>query len=233
MPVGTDYATDLKYKIGLQAKVVFDVGANVGQTVDFYRSVYPEAKIYSFEPIPITFATLQEHCRSMNGVNCFNIAFGERKETMAIRVLDDATSVMNSLSNEFQDNLKKESSNFKEVSIEVETLDDFVSQHQIERIDLLKIDTEGFEVSVLNGAEKLLSSGKVSAIICEAGFMRSNTRNTYFGHINDILEKHGYALFGIYEMGHLGFKKGIHYGNLLYVSKQYRESEYKNWQIGY
>lgn len=233
MPVGTDYGTDLVHKIGLRPKVIFDVGANIGQTVDFYRNVYPNSSIYSFEPIPKTFEQLQKHCSGKKDVACFNIAFGEAKNSMNIKVVKDPTSVLNSLSNDFQDSLEQKPDSYDTVTIHVETLDDFVAANKIDRIDLLKIDTEGYEVSVLKGAEKLLESGKVSAIICEAGFMRSNTRNTYFGNINDILEKHGYALFGVYEMGHLGFKKGIHYGNLLYVSKDYRSNDYKNWQIGY
>lgn len=233
MSVGTDYAVDLVQKIGLKPKTIFDIGANVGQTVDFYRNIYPNASIYSFEPIPKTYAELERSCNGKQGVKTFNIAFGEKKESMDIQVVKDETSVVNSLSDKFQDNLKSDAESYETVKIKVETLDDFVNEHGIGKIDLLKIDTEGYEVQVLNGAKNLLASGKVSAIICEAGFMRSNPRNTYFGDINDILEQHGYALFGIYEMGHIGFKKGKHYGNLLYISKDYRENQYKNWQIGY
>lgn len=233
MSVGTDYAVDLVEKVGLKPNTIFDIGANIGQTVEFYRDIYPNASIYSFEPIPKTFGELEQKCAGMKNVNTFNIAFGEKKESMQIQVVKDETSVVNSLSDKFQDNLKSDSESYETVNIQVERLDDFVKQNEIEKIDLLKIDTEGYEVQVLNGAADLLASGKVSAIICEAGFMRSNPRNTYFGDINDILEKHGYALFGIYEMGHIGFKKGKHYGNLLYLSKDYRENEYKNWQIGY
>ena len=233
MSVGTDYAVDLVDKVGLKPNTIFDIGANIGQTVEFYRDIYPNASIYSFEPIPKTFGELEQKCAGMKNVNAFNIAFGEKKESMQIQVVKDETSVVNSLSDKFQDNLKSDSESYETVNIQVERLDDFVKQNEIEKIDLLKIDTEGYEVQVLNGAADLLASGKVSAIICEAGFMRSNPHNTYFGDINDILEKHGYALFGIYEMGHIGFKKGKHYGNLLYLSKDYRENEYKNWQIGY
>lgn len=233
MPVGTDYAVDLVDKIGLNPSTIFDIGANIGQTVDFYRDIYPKARILSFEPIPKTFEKLKNHCQGKSNVECHNLAFGENRETMSIQVVKDETSVLNSLNDSFQNNLKSDTESYETVDIKVETLDDFVFEKNIGQIDLLKIDTEGYEIPVLKGATKLLESGKVSAIICEAGFMRSNTRNTYFGDINDILESHGYALFGIYEMGHIGFKKGKHYGNLLYLSKSYRENEYKNWQLGY
>ena len=233
MPVGTDYAVDLVEKINLKPKVIFDIGANIGQTVDFYRDIYPNSKIYTFEPVPSTFNELQKHCSGKADVFPFNIAFGESAESRKIKVIKNSNSVTNSINDAFQSNLESSDQGFDEVEIRIETLDDFVSREGINQIDLLKIDTEGFEVPVLNGAKKLLSSGKVSAIICEAGFIKSNTRNTYFGDINEILDGYDYALFGIYEMGHLGFKKGVHYGNLLYLSKDFRENQYKNWQYGY
>ena len=233
MPVGTDYEVDLIEKIGLKPNVIFDIGANVGQTADFYRNIFPDSSIYCFEPIPETFKKLNTHCANIDNVKCFNIAFGEKRETLNIHAYEGESSVLNSLTDEFQSEFDSESVARKSVRIEVDTLDHFVHEHNIAEIDLLKIDTEGFEVFVLKGGAELIASGKIHAIICEAGFMRSNKRNTYFGDINDLLEQHGYALFGIYEMGHLGFKNGKHYGNLLYISKDYRENTYKNWQVGY
>lgn len=233
MPVGTDYAVDLVHKIGLNPKVIFDIGANIGQTVNFYKTIYPNSTIYTFEPIPSTFSALERNCKGIVGVFPFNIAFGETTESRTVRIVKDQTSVVNSINDNFQNRLGLSEDGYDEVDIRIKTLDDFVGKEKIETIDLLKIDTEGFEVQILNGAKNLLNSGKVSAIVCEAGFVRSNTRNTYFGDINDILDGYGYALFGIYEMGHLGFKKGFHYGNLLYLSKDFRENHYKNWQFGY
>lgn len=233
MPVGTDYATDLIQKINLKPKVIFDIGANIGQTAEFYREIFPNAEIYSFEPIPATFNELTKRCGDMFGVKLFNLAFGESTESRKIKIVKDKASVINSINDDFQHDLEKSENGYDEVEISIETLDNFLELNAIKSIDLLKIDTEGFEIPVLKGAQKLLESGKVAAIICEAGFMRTNTRNTYIGDINDVLESHGYALFGVYEMGHLGFKKGIHYGNLLYISKEFRENEYENWQYGY
>ena len=47
------------------------------------------------------------------------------------------------------------------------TLDTFVEQHGIKNIDFLKIDTEGFELEVLQGAKQLLSEGKIGTVIFE------------------------------------------------------------------
>lgn len=231
MPVGTDFGQDLKHKIGLNPDVIFDIGANVGQTVDFYQDLYPKANIYSFEPVPSTFKHLKDHCADMSNVSCFDIAFGEKEERQTIKVMADANSVLNSLNTDVQADLCSSDEDYDSVEIKVKRLDDFAKQEGVKHIDLLKVDTEGFEMPVLRGASELLDSQAISTVICEAGFMRTNTRNTYFGDINDFLEAKGYALFEVCEMGHLGFKVGRHYGNLLYVSKKYRESQYRNWQV--
>ncbi len=233
LPVGTNLRYDLLYKIQLNPKVIFDVGANIGQTVEFYRQIYPEAHIYSFEPVPSTFAELHRNVSHYKKVTCFNIAFGEKEEDLEIQIVANENSVTNSINPLFQKNLNCSDVKHDSAQIKVKRLDDFVRDNKINHIDLLKIDTENFEIPVLKGANETLESRKVSAIICEAGFLKSNSRNSYFAEVNEILESKGFALFGIYEMGHLGFKNGVHYGNLLYISKEYRETRYRNWQFGY
>ncbi len=233
LPVGTDLRYDLLHKIRLNPKVIFDVGANIGQTVEFYRDMYPSASIYSFEPIPSTFADLSTNVSGLQGVTCFNIAFGEREEDLEIKILANENSVMNSINPKFQQDLTQSEVKYDIAHIKVKRLDKFVTDKNITHIDLLKVDTENFEIPVLKGGLETIESGKVSAIICEAGFTKSNTRNSYFVEVNEILESKGFALFGIYEMGHLGFKERRHYGNLLYISSEYRDTRYRNWQFGY
>ncbi len=63
-----------------QPKIIFDVGVNVGQSVAEFRSAYPLAAIYAFEPIP---ASYHELVTSMNGddaVEAFNVGLSHRLE---------------------------------------------------------------------------------------------------------------------------------------------------------
>ena len=84
-------------------------------------------------------------------------------------------------------------------TVHVCSLDDFCSHHEIENIDYLKIDTEGYELQVLQGAERLLQSGMIRFIELEAGMNPDNDRHTPMELIKDHLEKRDYRLFGIYE----------------------------------
>ncbi len=105
-------------------------------------------------------------------------------------------------------------------NITIRRLDDFVKQQKIEKIDFLKIDTEGWELEVLRGASEFISEGKVQLILCEVGFARSNKRNTYFAELNDYLVERGMMFYALYGISYYQLKWGNHYGNALYVGKE-------------
>ena len=75
----------------------------------------------------------------------------------------------------------------------IETLDNIVDKHNIKIIDLLKIDTEGFEYEVLQGAKKSLKFKKIKAIIIEKQ-LSDMYLNYNFKKVEKILEKNGFLL---------------------------------------
>ncbi len=78
--------------------MVFDVGANVGQTVDRFRQYFPDAQIEAFQPVGATFEELQAHVTGYGKVHRHPFALGETSDTKHIRLKPD--SLVNSLSNE-------------------------------------------------------------------------------------------------------------------------------------
>lgn len=83
--------------------------------------------------------------------------------------------------------------------MKIETLDDFCTANGISEINLLKIDTEGHDLSVLKGAECMLNSMHIDMIQVEAGMHIGNTFHIQFEKFKDFLEPKGYFLFKIYE----------------------------------
>ena len=79
------------------------------------------------------------------------------------------------------------------------TIDDFTCEEEISHIDLLKIDTEGFDLEVLRGAQQMLDAGKISFVQVEVGFHPDNTCHVSFDKIRDFLFLREYCLFGLYE----------------------------------
>jgi FkbM family methyltransferase len=102
------------------------------------------------------------------------------------------------------------------VQVKMTTIDDFCKDESIGQIDLLKIDTQGYELEVLKGATRLLNSKSIGIIYTEVCFVRYYQHQPLFQDVYDYLYKQGYRLVALYESGYL-----THYyqvgGNALFV----------------
>lgn len=213
LPVGVDFKEDLIYKFGVNPKIVFDIGANYGQTAVHYHEIFNDADIYSFEPVKKSFLKLENETKKLNNITCFNIAFGEEKNEVEIYLHDESNSQLNSL--KVTDDSKINTS-LKE-TIKVDTLNNFVLEKNIKQIDLLKIDTEGFELEVLKGASNLLKNKQIKAVLCEVALSKRNTRNTQLNDIINLLDEYDYFLVGLYDTNVNYYKKGLAYSNALFI----------------
>lgn len=189
LPFGTIIANDLeKYFTGFAFKTVFDVGANVGQSALKYIKQFPQSEIYCFEPVEKTFKELQKNVGVYSNVHTYNMAFGKEASVLEMVIHDD--SCINSFVNIWNEkNLQ---------AIPVHTLAEFTRQQKIDRINFLKIDTEGFDLNVLIGAQDLLERKAIDIIQVECGF-NDNKIQVNIMEFQHYLEKFDYALFGIYD----------------------------------
>lgn len=212
LPIGADFLEDLK-KLNLPLKVIFDVGANYGQTAKFYSENFSDAEIYSFEPIKASFKKLVHNIQDLRNVQAFQHAFGQEETDVEIPLFEEAQSQLNSLkkhNNTTNPNADKE-------TISVKTIDSFIQTHNIRNIDLLKIDTEGYEIEVLKGAVKTIKCGQIKFILCEVALSTTNDRNTPICEVIEFLLAEGYTLLGLYDTNINYLKEGLTYSNALFV----------------
>lgn len=170
-------------------KTIFDIGAHKGDyTKLFHENGYAE-KIYLFEPHPQTFTTLKKQISENENVMIFNIGFSNRSGSSLIFDYnkDNAESGSShaSLYSEVITDLHG-TSNVSEVVVQLTTLDSFVKENNIDRISLLKIDTEGNEYPILEGAKKLLEEGRIDLLQFEFGEMNVVSRH-FFKDFYDLL----------------------------------------------
>jgi FkbM family methyltransferase len=176
--------------------VIFDVGANVGQTTIAFHHSFPNAEIHAFEPVSAIFEVLKKNTRRMAGVHPYHLALGEKNETRLI-ALDSADSyfTMNRAR-------KADATTPKTLSqqIEIITLDAFVERQHISRIHVLKTDTEGYELEVLSGARNTLAAGRVQAILVETTLTDSNNFHVPLDSIRQLLGNYSFRLCGVYDI---------------------------------
>lgn len=171
---------------------LFDVGANAGQTALALANAMPNSKIYSFEPVPVTFAKLKRTTAHLAQVECIKLALGDNQGEAVITSDRDGQNTL----------LSGVRSN-ESVLTKVSTIDDFCAESHIQHINLLKIDTEGFESFVLKGASEMLANGNVDIVVAECDFNRTPDENPHgnFFEIYSMLTQLGFTIVSLYTDG--------------------------------
>ncbi len=192
LPFGCDHTEDIgRVSPKLNVNIIFDVGANVGSMTLAYRKRFPDAKLYSFEPVNETFHQLKEATKNDSNIHCYQMALAAQNGSGIINV--GSKSGQNSL-------VIRQQSETNSQEVKLITLDDFIKKEEIEKIDILKIDVEGFECDVLRGAERTLESGKILYIFIETTFREGDKHHTQFSQIQEILKKYKFNLMGLYDV---------------------------------
>ncbi len=141
---------------------VFDVGANQGSWVSVAKQIFPNAKFTCFEPVPQVYSLLKAH-EEPNRIVAINSALGSSNSVATFHHFEDGHALSSFY--EFKDH--KEKATVTEV--QVKRGDDFMAEQRIDRIDILKIDTEGHDLEVLKGFESALREHRIGAIQFEYG----------------------------------------------------------------
>jgi hypothetical protein len=74
-----------------------------------------------------------------------------------------------------------------------------MKENAIDRIDLLKIDVEGYDLKVLEGAKESLHARRIAFVIVEVGFDGNTSPHVQFEDVRIFLASHGYLVFGLYD----------------------------------
>ena len=144
---------------------IFDVGANKGQSIERFKKIFPNCLIHAFEPLKSEYLIIKERYRKDANVIINNFALGDKVETKDINVtVNSGNSSFNSI-NQNTDWLKVRSKQYKTSEleyvkskqvVEINTLDKYCAENLITEIDILKVDTQGYEDKVLEGSREML-----------------------------------------------------------------------------
>lgn len=187
-PHGRDDCHDLQSS-GVAIETILDVGANDGGSALKFHEAFPRAVIHSFEPVSSTFEALCETVAGIPQVRCHRLALGRAAGTASIFLTGRSTT--NSL-------VPPEDPKGEE-EVEVTSVEKFASDHDIAVIDLLKIDTEGYDLEVIRGAVELLDRAAIRFILAEVGFHPGDGRHVLFDDIRDYLAQRDYRVYGFYD----------------------------------
>ena len=182
---------------------VIDVGGFVGEFALALKKAVPNARVHSFEPDPDTYQRLVAGTRHLADVTPVNLALGSDTGELDFHCnVGPATSSFLSPSGTQVFPGHSADLECKTIrKVRVARLDDYAADHQIDRVDLLKTDTQGYELQVLRGADRLLTSGRVQIVFCEVLFEEFYRGQGYFHDIHQYLLQCGMKFAGLYAVG--------------------------------
>ena len=239
MKIKSTNATDLdgltKYLITKSDPVILDVGAHNGSSVKRYKKLFKEPEIHCFEPISDDLNTIKNNYPNDQKLILNNVGVGDergylkfninaKRNTSSFKKLIPNTTWIKKRSKTF--NVDDDKFSIKEQNTKIITLDDYVNEKNLTSIDILKIDTQGFEDKVLLGAQNLLKNNRIKLIQLELIFSEiyENPLNIY--DVEKTLIPNNYKLFGISNGGSL-ISHYIFQSDLIYISND----TYENFKL--
>ena len=193
--------------------VIFDVGAHQGHTSLNYNTLFNTCTIYSFEPFIDSYTILTETVKGYQNIKPFNTALGNIVGEVDFHV--NQYSATNSILPTHQEGSNIWGANLldtlKVIKVNSTTIDDFIERHAINQIDILKLDTQGTEYNIIEGAAKAIEQGKIKLIYLEIITLPTYQNQKHFDEVLRFLRLNGFNLYNMYDYSftQLGFLRQV------------------------
>jgi FkbM family methyltransferase len=195
----------LNYLKILDLKITFDIGAHEGETLEYLLKIKSVQTIYSFEPQISLYNKLVKKYNYDNRIILNNLALSNNSEekiffinslssTSSFSLLDN-----NSLWLKIKNIILNQKNPIKNsIILKTSTIDNYVFRNNIDKINLLKIDTEGHELEVLMGAKITINKNKVKYLLIEIHSSKMY-KNYSKNKIEEFLKKNNFILLKTFK----------------------------------
>jgi FkbM family methyltransferase len=172
---------------------VLDIGTNIGTTLlQLARRVGKDGSVQGFEPDPANFAKASRNLKLnawADHARVANVGLGSENSVLKMFQVNPKNRGMNRILPAAQ----TEGRDFPAIEVKVRVLDEFLEEAGITRVDLVKIDTEGFEMNVLRGASKLLGEMR-PVLFIELDDLNLRDQSFSASELVTLLQSHNYTV---------------------------------------
>jgi FkbM family methyltransferase len=190
---GVELEDDIKHLLHkIPCPIIFDVGANEGQSIAKYSQWFDKYQITAFEPSPNSFKFIQAQFGNNPNIQLEQLAVGDSEGVQDFGVFGSG-HVNDSFLKPMWDDPK-----LNYVPVNVTSLDAYLTKKKIHHIDLLKIDTQGYDLKVLHGSKSALKKHLVKHLTVEMNFHVMYENQGIYMDIFQFLNSYGYRFLGFY-----------------------------------
>ena len=195
----------LKKKLKNKKIKIIDVGAHKGETIQLFVDKFNISKILAFEANPYVFNILKDRVNKIESkkkINLFNCGLGEKRDKKILQIFNDtSSSTFNSLNRKstyfkrknFFLSFFKKNIFLKKKLLEIYPLSNFHEFAKMKKIDILKIDTEGYEFNILKGI-KPKDLARITFIYFEHHYDLMIKKNYRFEDIDRFLKDNDFTM---------------------------------------
>jgi FkbM family methyltransferase len=196
--------------------IFFDLSANMGQTTEEIINYFPEAYVHAFEPVASTYGLLDQKFCSNTNIYTHNLAVSNQE--------GEFQSAVKSANSQLSRLVAGKDAHADADQVQSISVDVYCEREGISSVDVLKTDTEGHDLEVLQGAKNGLRSKMISWVLVEVTLDPNNCYHTQFQSIYDFLIAEGMEVYGFYDSHFTHRDYHNLYCNVLFVSKELQMS---------
>jgi FkbM family methyltransferase len=190
---------------------VLEAGAHIGTDTIILANLFFAGKIYCFEPVKDIFAQLKQNVAHVKNVELYELALDEVTSEKEMFISSGTSDASSSLLEPLKHMKYYPSVYFNQKeTVKTMTINDWVTQNNIERIDFMWLDLQGNEYHVLTKADKILNG--VKAIYSEINMDEMYKGACLYRQLKDYLAGYGFKI----EIDESGYS-----GNVLFINKYF------------
>src|SRR4051794_8529055 len=159
-------------------EIIFDVGANVGQSVEEFREAYPRSTIMAFEPVPAAFEELERTVQHDERVLAFNVGLSRAPGELTMTA--NGRSTGNRV-------VQQRGRTDGVISVPMLSGDQFCAEQNVRNLDFLKVDAEGHDAEVLAGFSGMLRAKQIEYVQVEVSLSPRNVIHASFVQVSGFL----------------------------------------------
>ncbi len=190
------------------APIILEAGANLGEDTKIMKSIWPQAKLHVFEPLPWSFKKMASNVEHLDNVVCYECALSTYSGTADFFVdipNNGASSLLRPV------DFNRHEFDPQPITVKCTTIDTWAHGHNVKHIDFMWLDMEGYELFALQNGLSILDTVRV--IYTEVNYQLTREGTSFYHDLRPFLESHGFVEI---------WKEGEHgrFGNALFVKQK-------------